>query len=539
MSLVTASSNDTMICASCGSSDATRRCTRCKDVVYCNTTCQKADWKEHKKICKRKEDDNDVSILPEDVSINLRDDYDDRGEFYAFTSISVVISVKNENAGSMKGVLISRNQIPPGLFLTAMDGHSHELQMVSNAVFEPGLGRTKLISLSDGGDNHKMDILYVESINIKDKYKDNSNVGAFAIRKLLRHKIIKGNKSQGGIWCGISSCVYILEPEEGMPKDVREKYEADENEREEKYSPWYRDEEETVEAKAEREEADKQRQLLRNKYARVDAIKFLRNGFYQDKAAAKEDSYIIMAATDHWQVLQSESKAANVKLLTSEDLEDEIIPSPSGKDNEILEVTKRICSSGAGNDDESAGKERSILYTTEVSPLLAEGGSLVKAHALHAACALDDVHVAKTILEMDPDTLESRDIFNVTPLIAAASHMAGKANNRGFPQNHPIIDLLLDAGADTNAEDSRGLTAYGLFKARHRSLTTQNQAIIGTPALTDEVWDDERLKVRGQAEIERKLLPSEGMTHADITYGENRTNGYIEFDNYDSDYDDY
>jgi hypothetical protein len=135
------------------------------------------------------------------VSINLGDDYDDRGEFYAFTSISVVISVKNENAGSIKGVLINRNQID-------------ELQMVSNAVFEPGLGRTKLISLSDGGDNHKKDILYIESINIKDQYKDNSDVGTFAIRKLLLHKIIKGNKSQGGIWCGISSCIYILEPEE-------------------------------------------------------------------------------------------------------------------------------------------------------------------------------------------------------------------------------------------------------------------------------------------------------------------------------------
>jgi len=480
-----------MICASCGSSDATRRCTRCKDVAYCNTSCQKADWKEHKKICKRKED---VSILPEDISINLRDGYDSRGEFYAFTSISVVISVKNENVGSIKGVLINRDQIPDGLFLTAMDGHSHELQMVSNAVYEPGLGRTKLISLRDGGDNHKKDILYIESINIKDQYKDNSDVGAFAIRKLLRHKIIKGNKSQGGIWCGISSCIYILEPEEGMPKEVREKYEADESERSKNYRPsWYRDEEETVESKAEKEEEDKQRQLLRNKYARVDAIKFLRNGFYQDKAAAKDvDSYIIVAAIEHWQVLQSESKVANAELLTSE--EEEMIPSPSGKDNEILEVTKRICSSGVGNDDESSGKERSIVYTTEVSPLLAEGGSLVKAHALHAACALDDVHVAKTILEMDPNTLESRDVFNVTPLIAAASHMAGKSNIDGFPRNQPIIDMLLDAGADTNAEDSRGLTAYGMFKSRHRALLISSEASMGNPIPTDEVWNDERLK---------------------------------------------
>ncbi|KAF2752127.1 hypothetical protein M011DRAFT_391635, partial [Sporormia fimetaria CBS 119925] len=37
-------------CGSCGKS-TTVKCARCKDVYYCNAECQKAHWKEHKRIC--------------------------------------------------------------------------------------------------------------------------------------------------------------------------------------------------------------------------------------------------------------------------------------------------------------------------------------------------------------------------------------------------------------------------------------------------------------------------------------------------------
>ena len=37
-------------CASCGN-PAELKCTRCKDVNYCNATCQRDHWSEHKKTC--------------------------------------------------------------------------------------------------------------------------------------------------------------------------------------------------------------------------------------------------------------------------------------------------------------------------------------------------------------------------------------------------------------------------------------------------------------------------------------------------------
>jgi hypothetical protein len=38
-------------CKVCGELEKTKRCGRCKVVAYCGKEHQKADWKEHKKVC--------------------------------------------------------------------------------------------------------------------------------------------------------------------------------------------------------------------------------------------------------------------------------------------------------------------------------------------------------------------------------------------------------------------------------------------------------------------------------------------------------
>ena len=46
-------------CGNCGTEGAKNKCQRCLKVVYCNSDCQKADWKFHKRVCeppKKKED---------------------------------------------------------------------------------------------------------------------------------------------------------------------------------------------------------------------------------------------------------------------------------------------------------------------------------------------------------------------------------------------------------------------------------------------------------------------------------------------------
>ena len=465
----------------------------------------------------------------EDVSIKLSHDYDDRGEYNAFTSISVDIFVRKNNtekekAGSITGVLVFRQMIPEGMFLSAMDGHSHEMQMVATGVFEPRMGRTKLISLRDGGDDYEKDILYIESIHVDDRYKvkGNSDVGSYAIRKLLRHdNMMKG----GGIWCGISSCIYILDPAEAMTREAKEKCEAD-GERHMR--------EQMMSSHGEERSSDKDEEVgvgvedrlrkMRTDYARLDANQFLRNGFYQDVAVAKDqDSFIIVAASKHWKKpMKSHSRVAEVKFFTTDDRNFEV-PTPVGKDAEILKLTKQMC-----REDTSVitGQERVSSYRAELSRLVSGGGSLAKSHALHAACAISDGFIVKCILEMNPAALESRDVHNVTPLMMAASVMAGKSNNSGFPSQHPVIDALLEAGADKDATDSDGLTAYGNFKSNHRNYQRSIQAMTGE-AVSD-------IRVPGLDTLERKLMPSGGATDADRACGEGAERGYIEYeDSYD------
>jgi hypothetical protein len=41
-----------IICAKCNDKDGTNRCSRCRYQRYCSTTCQRADWADHKNKCK-------------------------------------------------------------------------------------------------------------------------------------------------------------------------------------------------------------------------------------------------------------------------------------------------------------------------------------------------------------------------------------------------------------------------------------------------------------------------------------------------------
>ena len=43
-------------CKTCGKTEGLKWCGACNRVRYCGATCQRADWKEHKKFCVRKKD---------------------------------------------------------------------------------------------------------------------------------------------------------------------------------------------------------------------------------------------------------------------------------------------------------------------------------------------------------------------------------------------------------------------------------------------------------------------------------------------------
>jgi hypothetical protein len=43
-------------CKVCGNTEGLKWCGACNKVRYCGATCQRADWKEHKKFCVRKKE---------------------------------------------------------------------------------------------------------------------------------------------------------------------------------------------------------------------------------------------------------------------------------------------------------------------------------------------------------------------------------------------------------------------------------------------------------------------------------------------------
>ena len=51
-------------CAHCDTtSEKMQRCSRCHFAHYCNTTCQRAHWPQHKLQCKTREEDKETVII--------------------------------------------------------------------------------------------------------------------------------------------------------------------------------------------------------------------------------------------------------------------------------------------------------------------------------------------------------------------------------------------------------------------------------------------------------------------------------------------
>ena len=477
-----------------------------------------------------------ATVAESDVTIKLKYGIDENGEYNAFTYINVDILVCGSiKAGTIEGTIVNRQKIPNSYFLSAMDGHSGDLQHIGTSIFEPKRGRTILNSLRDGGDDDEFDFMYISSICIEDQYKKSSDVGAFALRKLLHHPYVKGRSSDRIDRHGsfrVSSCVYILDPYEAMSKEEKIRIENEEAE-------CFRDgrmsmggsrqpnTEESIRAKEQKE------QSLEN-HARMDANQFLRNGFFQDPAVARNGGNAVrflVASYSHWtKPLKSHADAAAVKFY--------VIPPtqrpPTGNDALILDVTIRMC----GGELISSNTSDVGAYRMKVSRLEAEGGSLLRSNALHAAVANNSVTIVKCIIDMDPSTANSKDRAGCTPLMIAAARAAGMSTNSGIPREQPIIDLLLTTGAHKDTVDHRGMTAYGNLKQQLKEYDQMMSAMMGIATGSGAV-------VPGLSHLEAKLMPSGGPTAGDVSGGTSGEVGIIDYkdedgeDHYEGDDDDY
>ena len=266
-----------------------------------------------------------------------------------------------------------------------------------------------------------------------------------------------------------------------------------------------------------------------NDYARLDANQFLRNGFYQDLHLAQCGGFfgtskrILVSATSEWRKpLKTHAEAAAVEFY-----EPEPDPRPPmGVDGEILELTKKACSSWTGG---CSTDEKLEEYRLEVTRLIDRGGSLTRSCALHAASCSDDPRAVSLIISLDPSTVNTSDDCGRTPLMGTAEVIAGKCTNAGFKANHAVLDKLLAAGADKNATDPSGRTALGYFLSQHRYYSTMMQAMSGQPG-----YHANENEIPGILAIKRKLMPDGGATAADE--GDIAEEGFINYKLVDPDY---
>lgn len=328
---------------------------------------------------------------------------------------------------------------------------------------------------------------------------------------------------------------------------------------------WIRGDGATTEEKS----SIRQRQLLKP-YQRTDANQFLRNGFYQDSTVATLGAYYIVAAKSHWEApLKSHDEVSSVQFYVPPPMPEP----PSGKDAEILELTKTTCSNlgfpvmnqpslqdltqavngmeailaqtahpGVDMNSmlERIQQARGLIqdaqptssiseYRQQMERLIREGGDPSRSSALHASVAYDNCDIVSCILGLDRSTVNSRDFNDVTPLMIAAESMAGKKTNAGYLNDNAIIDLLVEYGADKDETNRQGLTAYGMFVKSHNETGNMLFAMTGGNIGGNGTIGYEALKA--------KLMPSRGPTNADLTGGDSEDIGIIHYEDDDESYD--
>jgi hypothetical protein len=237
-------------------------------------------------------------------------------------------------------------------------------------------------------------------------------------------------------------------------------------------------------------------------------INFFATDFFQDPAVARNGGNAVrflVASYSHWtKPLKSHADAAAVKFYV-------VSPTqrpPTGNNALILDVTMRMC----GGEPISSNTSDVRAYRVEVSRLEAEGGSLLRSNALHAAVANNNVTIVKCIIDTDPSTVNSKDRAGCTPLMIAAARAAGMSTNSGIPREQPIIDLLLTACAQKDTVDHRGMTAYGNLKQQLKEYDQMMSAMMGMATGFGAV-------VAGLSHLEAKLMPSSGPTAGIVSGG--------------------
>lgn len=302
------------------------------------------------------------SATAEVVLIQLKHHQDEDAEYSEITIVEVDILVNGTKAGSMHATVIDRHKIPNRCFYSAFDAHSSTLQWVGSALMEPRYGRTRLQSLAEH-DDPEFDFMLIDQLHLDDvEHKNNnSDIATEALRQLLHHPFVRGQPQIAGQWM-VSSAAFELDAGEEMSSDELQRW----RDHEKKYQ-----DSELVEmfgvscgasggsnpgaaasksgnmAAMRRLEEEHNHWLSRfEELERKNAVPFLRNGFFQDEALAKqgdEGHKLVVASHGHFcKPIRSEAEVSKIRFRPRNN------PIPTGKDGDLFKYIKSKCSGLGG-----------------------------------------------------------------------------------------------------------------------------------------------------------------------------------------------
>ena len=441
--------------------------------------------------------EDSITLVQEISTKENDDDEEEVGEYLygAFEEVKVNVILNETKIGSISGTSVDRQKVPDNVFWECFDEHSGKMEWVAGSLLEKKLGRPKLLSLLEAGDDAEFNFFLMESFVI-DKTQS-LDVATAALRKFLHGDHIKGNFNYG-CW-GVSSIAYVLN-----------------------YNP-----EEISGSKRKRGDDEKVDWYFR------ESIPFLRNGFFQDEALVRKDSdnaRILVAGTAHMeQGLKSESAAMAV----AKTLFRERGRTPTGKDAEIL----RLVESRVNASDQSSMAQQhhsvssAMLGIVRYNPpgdctteeqlkslrrdlirLQSVGGSIARSTAVHVACSKNKTAVIKLLLELDSASISATDSMGRTPLIVAALNACGRLSINGIDDTE-AIDALLASGANKASTDCMNMTAYGYYRQ-----SSERGARMTYVEKRSTITD-----------LEHKLYPPGGPTASDFTQGKGGSSGFVDY----------
>eukprot|EP00966_Prymnesium_polylepis_P154997 3579427-Prymnesium_polylepis.3 len=179
------------------------------------------------------------------------------------------------------------------------------------------------------------------------------------------------------------------------------------------------------------------------------------------------------------------------------------VPSPSGKDTELLEfVASPRWTPLSITSASMPPAEKLASMLAGIDALIAQGARPTEAHALHCAAA-NDIHQLFQPLIARGAQVNGRDVSGCTPLMIAAEVALGKTTMSNPTPSAQAVATLIALGADKNLTDKRGRTALGCHYYSVRNSNDFKAALIGGP------------KSKVDPTLQAMLMPSNGPTAAD------------------------